>query len=48
MIGNPMCRLKWFYRPYIPTPHNDRLDEKTQKNTFVCSVYACFEELAGF
>ena len=26
MIGNPMCRLKWFYHPYTLTPQNDRLD----------------------
>ena len=42
-----MCRLKWFYHPYTFTPQNDRLDEKTQKTTFVSSVYAHFEELAG-
>ena len=29
MIGNPMCRLKWFYHPYTLTTQNDRLDEKT-------------------
>ena len=43
-----MCRLKWFYHPYTLTPQNDRLDGKTQKIPFVCSVYARFEELAGF
>ena len=43
-----MRRLKWFYHPYTLTPENDCLDEKTQKITFVCSVYARFEELAGF
>ena len=48
MIGNPMCRLKWSYHPYTLTPQNYRLDEKTQKTTFVCSVYARFGELAGF
>ena len=44
IIGNPMCRLKWFYHPYNLTPQNDRLDENTQKITFVCSIYARFEE----
>ena len=34
--------------PHTLAPQNDRLDEKTQKITFVCSVYARFEELAGF
>ena len=43
-----MCSLKWFYHPYILTPQNDRLDEKTQKITLVCSIYARFEELARF
>ena len=43
-----MCPLKWFYHPYTLTPQNDHLDEKTQKITIVCSVYARFEELAGF
>ena len=43
-----MCQLKWFYHPYTLTPQNDRLNEKAQKITFVCSVYARFEEFAGF
>ena len=43
-----MYRLEWFYQPYILTPQNDRLDEKNQKSILICSVYACFEELAGF
>ena len=37
-----------FYHPYKVAPRNDRMAEKTQKITFVCSVSARFEELAGF
>ena len=43
-----MCLKRRFYHPYTLSPHNDRLDEKTSKVTFVCSVYARFEEVAEF
>ena len=45
MIGNTLASRFRFYHPYTFAPQNDRLDEKTQKITF---VYARFEELPGF
>ena len=48
IIGNTQTSKFRFYHPYTLAPQNDRLDEKTRKITFVCSVYARFEELAGF
>ena len=48
MIGNTLTSKFRFYHRYTLAPQNYRLDEKTQKITFVCSVYARFEELIGF
>ena len=48
MIGNTLTLRFRFYHPYTLAPQMNRLDDKTQKTTFVCSVYARFEELARF
>ena len=38
MIGNTMCRSKWFYHPYTLTPQNDRLDVAIMACIFVSYI----------